>query len=274
MSDLMDRIIADLVEGARRSEGFMRGSRAGVEVARENRGREEKLANHAALGAGLGGLLLPGIGAPIGAAIGADKGQGLSAAGGTILGGAGGALAGGGIGALLGALAQNPELGAMLGGGLGGVGGALYGAHRGGKEAMFGGAGGLMAPQAAAASMLSGGGAAMRPQAVAPAAKPSGAKPPPLPAAALAKMHASSPFAAPPKMGSAYEDGAKAAMAAFGIKEAIAPALLGLARAALPAAKAVGNFAMKNPVGQQMAGTAGSMAVQRAMTPQQPQPMS
>ena len=44
MSDLMDRIIADLVEGARRSEGFIRGGRANVEVARENRGRETKLA--------------------------------------------------------------------------------------------------------------------------------------------------------------------------------------------------------------------------------------
>ena len=100
-----------------------------------------KHANHAALGAGLGGLLLPGLGAPIGAALGADEGQGLSAAGSTLLGGLGGSAvgsaAGGGIGALLGLLANNPRAGAALGsaigGGAGGIGGALYGANRGGE---------------------------------------------------------------------------------------------------------------------------------------------
>lgn len=202
MSDFLEKILADLVEGGRNSEGFMRGSRPTVIVARENRGREEKLASHA---------LLDG----------------------------------------------------ML------------------KSAIFGGAGGLMSPQSVASSMLSGGGAAMRPQAVAPAAKATGAKPPPLPQAALNRMHASSPFAAGPKLGQSFEHGMKAACAAFGVKEAFLPALAGLAAraapmigraltAAKPAAQAVGNFAMKNPVGQQMAGAAGANLINRAMTPQQP----
>ncbi len=140
MDQTMKNILDDLVKGAAQTEGFARGSRVAAHVVSE--GREEKLANHAALGAGLGGILLPGIGAPIGAAIGADKGQGLAAAGGSLLGGIGGgaagALGGGGIGALLGALAGNPgagaALGAGVGGGLGGLGGMLYGAHRGGEK--------------------------------------------------------------------------------------------------------------------------------------------
>ena len=130
MDSITKKIIDDLVKGAAESEGFIRGSRMSVEVKADN-GREEKLANHAALGAGLGGLLLPGIGAPIGAALGADKGQGLAAAGGSLLGGiggaAGGGLAGGGIGALLGALAGNPGAGAALGAP---VGAGLGGLHR------------------------------------------------------------------------------------------------------------------------------------------------
>ncbi len=274
MPDLMDRIIADLVEGARRSEGFIRGGRANVEVSRENRGYESKLANHAALGAGLGGLLLPGVGAPIGAALGADKGQGLTAAGGSILGGAGGALAGGlgggGLGALLGLLTGNPGagagIGATLGGAAGGLGGALYGANRGGEKqanGMFS----MTSPAAGAQHAMNGGGAGV-PHPAAPAARPS---PPPLPAAALAKMHASSPFAAPPKMAGEFERGSKAACAAFGIKEAFVPALMAAGRALAPmAGKALG-FLGKNPIGQQVAGTAASMGVQKMMTPSQPQ---
>lgn len=177
MSNFVDKIIEDLVKGASRAEGFMRGGRASVFVNRD--GREEKLA-------------------------------------------------------------------------------------------MFGGAGGLMAPAAAAASMLSGGGAAVRPKGP--------ATPPPLPQAALDRMHASSPFAAGPKLGQSYDAGVKAAFAAFGVKEGFAQFLPMLARAGaalapklLPAAKSVGNFAMTHPIGQQMAATAGSNLVNRAMTPQQPQ---
>lgn len=48
MSDFLDKMIADLKEGASRSEGFIRGGHVGVEVARERRGREEKLATIAA----------------------------------------------------------------------------------------------------------------------------------------------------------------------------------------------------------------------------------
>jgi hypothetical protein len=45
MSDaFFDKMIADLKEGAARSEGFMRGGRVGVEVSREHRGTESKLA--------------------------------------------------------------------------------------------------------------------------------------------------------------------------------------------------------------------------------------
>lgn len=141
MPDIMDKIIADLIKGAERSEGFMRGGRVGIEVAREPRGREEKLANHAGLGALAGGLALPGLGAPIGAALGADEGQRGPAAIGSVLGGAGGALAGGGIGALLATLTGHPELARMAGGagaGLGGVGGMMYGASKGGHKESLG----------------------------------------------------------------------------------------------------------------------------------------
>lgn len=135
MSDsFFDKFIADLVKGAEANSRANGGPGVNILVDRENRGREEKLANHAALGGLAGGLLLPGIGAPIGAAVGADKGQGLSAAGGSILGGAGGALAGGGLGALLGALAGNPQLGMGVGAGLGALPGMMYGAHRGGEK--------------------------------------------------------------------------------------------------------------------------------------------
>ncbi len=173
MSDLMDRIIADLVEGARRSEGFIRGSRANVEVARENRGREEKLA--------------------------AFNGEPL------------------GVRAV--------------------------------KAAIFGTPGQpMMDPSVTAARLVHGTEPAIK--------KPMTAKPPPIPAAAMRK---------------AAEDGALAALRTFGIKEAFIPALIAGARALAPmAGKALG-FLGKNPIGQQVAGTAASMGVQRAMTPSQPQ---
>jgi hypothetical protein len=67
----------------------------------------------------------------------------------------------------------------------------------------------------------------------------------------------------------AYNDGVKAAATAFGVKEAnILSSLLG-------AAKPMGRFLTKNPIGQQITGTGASMAMQRMMTPQQqPQPMT
>lgn len=137
-----DRFIEDIVKAAKESFAQSPRRQPGEALHVQISGSGgHKLANHAALGAGVGGLLLPGLGAPIGAAIGADEGQGLSAAGGTILGGLGGgalgSAAGGGIGALLGLLANNPRAGAALGsaigGGAGGIGGALYGANRGGE---------------------------------------------------------------------------------------------------------------------------------------------
>jgi hypothetical protein len=306
MSDLMDRIIADLVEGAQRSEGFMRGGRAGVEVARENRGREEKLAMDASTmlsGIPLLGPQLAGLNA---AARDNSMGSGFATGMGAGLGQLGGAAAG----HALGGLTDNDKLqllatllGGMGGGALGGAAGRGLRQHIQGegdgkhekdaalKAAIFGGAGGLMTPQAAAASMLSGGGAAMRPQAVAPAAKPSGAKPPPLPAAALAKMHASSPFAAPPKLGAHYDNGASTALAAFGIKEAFLPmvgALLGgtalragvgaLARRG--AGSAMGRMAgkvaphMSGGIGGAATDMVGSMAggaLGQKLMPQQPQ---
>lgn len=130
MSNVMDKIIEDLVKGAQASKAaFVRGGSVNVEIQRD-RGHETKLANHAALGGALAG--------PLGAAIGADPGQRMQAAGGSLLGGMGGGLAGGmggaGLGALIGALLKNPELGASLGSGIGGLGGSIagsaYGAHK------------------------------------------------------------------------------------------------------------------------------------------------
>jgi hypothetical protein len=141
----LEKFIEDIVKGA--NDSFARGSRAhgerlNVEITRNNHGHEQKLANHAGLGALAGGMMLPGLGAPIGAAMGADEGRRGSAAIGSVLGGAGGAglgaLGGGGLGALLGLLANNPALGAQLGAGagagIGGVGGMMYGAQKGGHK--------------------------------------------------------------------------------------------------------------------------------------------
>lgn len=283
MSDLMEQLIADLVKGAARNTRENGGPGVNIVVARENRGREEKLAMDASTL--LGGV--PGVGPHLAGLNAAARDNSMGSGFATGMGAGLGQLGGGAAGHALGGLSDNDKLqllatllGSMGGGALGSAAGRGLSQHihgedggKGEKVAIFGGPSGPMAPGAAAASMLSGGGAAVRPQG--PAARPQGpAKPPPLPAAALAKMHASSPFAAGPKVGALeerYDAGVKAACGAFGIKEAIAPALLGLARAALPAAKAVGNFATKNPIGQQMAGTAASMGVQKMMTPSQPQ---
>lgn len=124
MSDrFMDQFIADLVKGAAQSRGFA-GGPVGVVVARDARGHEEKLANHA----GIGGALL----GPVGAAIGADEGRGWHAAGGSLLGAAGGAMAGNALGGLTG----NPNAGALLAL-LGGIGGSAYGAHRAGEASLM-----------------------------------------------------------------------------------------------------------------------------------------
>lgn len=131
---VMDRFVADLVEGAERNSRANGGPGVNVLVSRNRSGSESKLANHAALGAGLGGLMVPGLGAPIGAALGADEGHRGDAALGSILGGLGGGLGGMGLGGLIGALAGNPGLGAMAGGTLGGAAGTLYGAHKGGES--------------------------------------------------------------------------------------------------------------------------------------------
>lgn len=138
-----DQFIEGLIKAAKESFAKSPRRQPGEELHVQTSGNSgHKLANHAALGAGVGTLLLPGLGAPIGAAIGADKGQAVPAAAGTILGGMGGgalgALSGGGLGALIGALAGRPStgagLGSALGGAAGGIGGMLYGAQRGGHK--------------------------------------------------------------------------------------------------------------------------------------------
>ncbi len=293
MSDLMDRIIADLVEGARRSEGFMRGGRADVVVARENRGREEKLAMDASTLLSAMPLLGPQLAGLNAAARDNSMGSGVATGMGAGLGQLGGAAAG----HALGGMADNDTLqllatllGGMGGGALGGAAGRGLSRHIQGEDggekkgALFGGAGGLIPPAAAAASMLSGGGAAVRPK------QP--ASPPPLPQAALNRMHASSPFAAGPKLGQSYNDGMKAACSAFGVKEAFLP-MLGavagpmLARAGMGAlgrgvaGKTLGGIAGK--VAPRIAGGLGGAAFDQAasmaggalgqkMMPQQQQP--
>jgi hypothetical protein len=160
MSDnFFDKFIADLVKGAEASQGFMPGSKVNVEISREHRGREEKLAS---FGGALGGGLLGGGAGALG-----------------------GGLAGAGTGALLGKLlhldpAVAQDMGALLG-----VGGAAAG-----------GLGGAAAGTAAG----------MEPH------RPS----------LMERMKGGA-------LESRYTDGIKAAAAAFGIKEAFLPALLGAA---------------------------------------------
>ena len=134
---IVDKIIEDLIKGAQASEGFMRGSRVNVEVQRH--GEEQKLANHAGLGAGLGSLLghtipLPGGGiasTAAGAALGAEPGH----RGGAALGALGGDLAGSiagsvGGGALAELLHTNPTLLKQILGTAGGAAGATLGANK------------------------------------------------------------------------------------------------------------------------------------------------
>lgn len=129
---IVDQIIEDLVKGAQASEGFVRGSRANVEIQRH--GEEQKLANHAGLGAGLGAASMLPFGGAIGGALGADDGHRADAALGGTLGGLGGATLGAAGGAGLGALLHmNPALLkdlAMVGGVGGNVAGSAYGASK------------------------------------------------------------------------------------------------------------------------------------------------
>lgn len=143
MDSFMEKFIEDIVKGASTSFAGTRGRLPDERLFVQRSGsREEKIANHAGLGALAGGMMLPGVGAPIGAALGADDGQRAQAAIGSVLGGVGGAglgaVGGGGLGALLGALAHNPSLGAQIGAGagagLGGIGGMMYGAQKGGHK--------------------------------------------------------------------------------------------------------------------------------------------
>lgn len=203
MSDILDKMIADLKEGASRSEGFLRGGHVGVEVARERRGEEHKLANAGGLGAALLG--------PVGAALGADSGARMQAAGGSLLGGAGGALLGTGLGAGIGALAGNPLLGGALGGLGGGYLGNVIGGQMGGehdnplkKLSMFT----MSDPKTVAKNIVPG---------KTPPPPPKKG-PPPIPAAALKK---------------AFDQGATTAADHFGVKEALLPLIGSLAGGAL-----------------------------------------
>jgi hypothetical protein len=113
MSNIMEKIIADLVKGAQATEGFMRGSRVNVEIG-QDRGREEKLAGFMPAAAGL-------LGKGLGAAMRNPK---------AALG-----LAGAGVGALSGAASAEPGhrmegamKGGLVGGGAGLAGHAAAGA--------------------------------------------------------------------------------------------------------------------------------------------------
>lgn len=128
---IVDKILADLIKGAQASEGFVRGSRANVEIQRH--GEEQKLAGHSGLGAAFGG--------PVGAALGADPGRELEAAKGSFMGGLKGTSIGAGIGAGLGGLAALTGGGAesilpllLAGGGIGSYAGSIAGAAGAGDK--------------------------------------------------------------------------------------------------------------------------------------------
>lgn len=132
MSDFTDRFIADLIKGAESSEGFIPGSRVAVEVAREARGREEKLAADASTY--LGGIPVAGPGL---AGLNASARDGSMSSGFLTGAGAGvGQYGGAALGSMLGNrlskyLADrfdlNEEDAQLLGMGLGGLGGTIGG---------------------------------------------------------------------------------------------------------------------------------------------------
>lgn len=273
----MEKIIADLIKGAAESEGFMRGGKVNVEIGRD-RGHETKIAAHTStlaggipgIGPGLSGLNAAADSGSMGGGLLTGMGSGL----GQVAGGLGGGALGGLAGKGLGGLAGNPELGALigalLGGGGGMVGGGMLGAAGGRalghteKASMFS----MSNPATATQKFLGGGAGAPHP--AAPAAK----TPPPLPAAALSRMHAESPFAAPPKMAmlnSEFVAGAHAACTTFGVKKAfVGPLIQGALAVAKKALPGVINAA-KSPIGQQALGMGAQMGVQKIMTPKEPQ---
>lgn len=104
MSNIMNKIIDDLVKGAQATEGFVRGSKVNVELG-QDRGREEKLASYMPAAAG---LLGKGIGAAArnpraalglaGAGVGALSGAAGAESGHRMEGAMKGGLVGGGVG--------------------------------------------------------------------------------------------------------------------------------------------------------------------------------
>jgi len=269
----MEKIIADLIKGAAESEGFMRGGKVNVEIGRD-RGHETKIAAHTStlaggipgIGPGLSGLNAAADSGSMGGGLLTGMGSGL----GQVAGGLGGGALGGLAGKGLGGLAGNPELGALigalLGGGGGMVGGGMLGAASGralghtDKASKFS----MSNPAAAAGQAMHG---------VSSTGAMPKKGPPPLPAAALSRMHAESPFAAPPKMAmlnSEFVAGARAACTTFGVKEAFLPALLAGARALAPKVLPAVMGAAKSPIGQQALGVGAQMGVQRMMTPKEP----
>lgn len=179
MSDIMEKIIADLIKGAAESEGFLRGGKVNVEIGRD-RGHETKLAG---LGGGLGGALGP-LGAAAGAGLqdkdtGSAVGGGLGALAGNVLGMPAGAIAGGMVGVPVGMLVnlmrgesvgQGAAAGGMIGGSLGGLAGIPLGGILGGHMGQnrfregagekrahnYGGIGGAIGPLGAAIGADSG----------------------------------------------------------------------------------------------------------------------
>lgn len=150
MPDFFDRFIDDLVKGASSNLRENGGPGVNIVVSRENRGHEEKLANHMSpgtagilgglagtmVGGGVGGRPGAAIGAlagPLAAAMQSDDGHGAGGAIGSVVGGPIGGIAGGAGGALLGgglgALAGHPGAGAAIGAGVGGLAGWLKGQH-------------------------------------------------------------------------------------------------------------------------------------------------
>ncbi len=138
MSDpFLDKFMEDLIKGAQSTEGFVRGGHVGVEVQRENRGREEKLAG---LGGALGGMVGPIGAAAVGglqdqsgsSAFGSGAGSLIGAPTGAAVGGLGGA----GLGAIIARIAdkdpaEGAALGAALGIPVGALGGSMLGGHLG-----------------------------------------------------------------------------------------------------------------------------------------------
>jgi hypothetical protein len=135
-----DKFIADLVKGAENTQGFMRGGRVTVEVQREPRGREEKLAADTStligglpfMGPSLAGLNAAAHDGSMGSGLLTGGGAGLGQLLGTVGGGALGAAAGHGVGSLAGIDEEKARIiGALLGALGGNVGGGMLGAAGG-----------------------------------------------------------------------------------------------------------------------------------------------